>query len=847
MGVTRNADTYVPHMMTPQFKRFLRDLDEPETVEAMGFVADDLLEGSQYLEKARKLEPKVIGEPKDFDIGGRTITLTDGTIDELNEELARVFPEYRGKAYMDDPVQIGEAYVSSVARQAGRDFAMDKLSDSANPLVREVTGDLLGAVETRNKFLRSNPVVEMIKRGHTKGERLLPAKDKGEMPVTEFDDMFATTLHKGETKANRDLMFKEGKRFVEDVGADVSATRSTLAENLKGIRTQLMKGLGATVKDAEARIKGINVYLARMDDEIKKIGPLTSENVTDLVSVSATVDASMASAKAEIKKIRDRYGKKIPRDQARVERELQKTLRHLEDQAEAVRGQYAKGTREMRAEAAERKRILEEPIEEARKELDRAKAAVGPAPVGKDRVQAANALIRTGFETEDAFEAARQQYFEALNVLREQNVPLLRTVDGRLTPESQAVVAEVVAEIRRVEPPRWGPSRCAAVPEPPAAAAPEPPAAPAAAAGPPAAAPKPAKTKAKDPQQLLKTTRKMVKDNEFKLAQASTALDEAKAAGIDPERIRKLEYGVQQQQGRLNEARMFLADAERDAAATPAAAAPAAAAPEPEVPFRPPPDTVENLREQRQGLNNLYRDAVERNDDELADELERELDDIDAQIRETEAGGAAPAAAVPEVPPAPPAVPDTKLVRQADGDWLSEDGWRITNEGKGFRVTLDDVDDFGVHKTLKQAKAQVAEQQEISALHDAAAAARAAEETAVPPAVGEPPAPEPPAPESGIPSPPTTQRITRRWTKKDFHGKEVEAGPEGWTIEPYEESIRGAPVSEAYGYLPPGHQGPVPDYAPIATYTTGKGPRQITKVAEPQGPAAPALRGDQRR
>ena len=59
IDVTRDENTYVPHMMTPQFKRYLRSKADKggKEYEDLGFVVDDLLEGSKYLEKSRKLTP----------------------------------------------------------------------------------------------------------------------------------------------------------------------------------------------------------------------------------------------------------------------------------------------------------------------------------------------------------------------------------------------------------------------------------------------------------------------------------------------------------------------------------------------------------------------------------------------------------------------------------------------------------------------------------------------------------------------------------------------------------------------------------------------------------------------
>ena len=479
MKVTRDEGTYVPHMMTPQFKRYLQTKLEDGTLDPkalereLGFTKVDLLEGSKYLEKSRKLTPDTPGTPKDFDIRGETITLSDGTVDELNSELARVFGDFKGKAYMDDPVMIAESYISSVARQAGRDFAIDRMAASPNKMFREITGELADAIEARNNWARSNPVVEMVKKGYIKGQRAIPAKPRGDMPTSPFDDMFSTTKHVAETQAQRNLLMKEGKQYVSDVAADVAATRKSLGETLKGLRSTLMDGLQKKGRQAVSDIRAIDATLGKLGDDIKALGPLTTENMDEMVGVHHAVENLRVTTKAEIKKIRDRYGKKIPRDVKAIDKELGKTLDILDQRLDEVRQQYARSSDALRREAADRKRILEEPLVEAQKQIDAAEAALGPRPVAKERVQEAHAFRRSDFETEDAYEAERQLWRDELAKMRAEGVPILRKVDGRLTPETKEVIRGRVAQAAEVEPPP--PVRPEVKPaiEPPAAAVPE--------------------------------------------------------------------------------------------------------------------------------------------------------------------------------------------------------------------------------------------------------------------------------------------------------------------------------------------------------------------------------------
>jgi len=450
-----NPDTYVPHLMTPEFKRFLnahlQDKSVEEYMKAAKFTSDDLLESSHNLDKARQLKPETVGVAKDFKVGDRTITLKDGTIEELNDQLKQAFPEFKGKAYMDDPAKIGEAYVSSVSRQAGRDFALDRMLASKSPFMHEMTGEKWDAIVKRNEWARTNPVVEQVKKGFVAGQRAGVIPAKGEEPTSKWDQLFGWTKAYDATQQQRDYLIKNGHQYTEAIGKDVTATRSTLADNLKDLRSQLMDGLKRKEKEADTQIKRINLVLDKVDAEIKKVGPLNSENVDDLVGLSHTVRAQISDTEDAIKEITDRYGKQIPRDQRRIRTELDKTLRRLNDQEAKLEAQYLKGSSEMKAEAARRRKILQEPVDKAEEAVRQAEAA-HPRYVSKERVQEANAYIRSNFNSEDRFAAERQLYVDALNHMREQGIPIYRTVDGKLTQETTDAVKEIVAESREITP-----------------------------------------------------------------------------------------------------------------------------------------------------------------------------------------------------------------------------------------------------------------------------------------------------------------------------------------------------------------------------------------------------------
>jgi len=814
------GDTYVPHMMTPQFKRFLRDNVDGKTVEDMGFYQDDLLEGSQYIEKSRKLKPAKRGEPSTFRLGDREITLNDGTIEELNEQLGSAFPEFKGKAYMDDPVVIGEAYISSIARQAGRDFALEQVAKSANPTVRKISGELLEAVETRNAYLRRNPIVEKVKEGYVKGQRLLPARPKGDMPTTPFDDMLASTLHVEATQAQRDTMMKEGKRYVSVVNKDVAETREGLSNTLKTLRSTLMDGLKKKQTSASNQIKTIDSMLNKMDDEIRKLGPLNTANVDEMVAIDVTVTQQIKDTRAAIKKIKDRYGRKIPRDQARHQRELEKALRRLEGQADDVRKQYAKGAYDMRKEAAERKEILEQPIRDAEQALEQAKAKHGTPPVSQAQVTEAESYLANMYRLDEAYEAERDTFVQALRTMVENNIPIYRRTNGRLTTESADMVQQVAAEIRKVEAPT---PPAAAAGQPAAAALPPPrdvfdtsltghPEAPAPA--PEAAAPEPPSgisfpTAAEEPRLQQLQEQKQGLENAYRDAVANN--DENAAAEIE-DQLDEIQEEIE-------------------------VAKTTAAEPTPEEPLARPPlvkqpdgtylaedgysiekhgsrwhvvlggedrlDSFKTLAEATESVNS-WRDIL------AADESTIPSEPVARATEEEVVEAATPPAPEPEAP-APPAERRriggiSKKNKLSDGSntYSVSDGVdyytiRKNDDGQWIVRTNNEVAqaDNG-YRTLQKAGEAI-----DSGKHRAVTPTPAAERVR---SAGPPPKQRPSTPtETAEPRPVAAkQRSPSGWKKEG----DIEVGPDGWTVEPYQQAEPYVPDYMRTGYLERKAQGP---------------------------------------
>ena len=124
---------YLPHMLSAEFKALLGEggAAADEFVNQVGLRSQDAMRDSGFLSE-RALRPHAdTGAPKKIRIRGRTIEIVDGTIDEINEKVAALFPELKGTALETDPQTLFERYVSGVAGDVGLRRARKEMGDEA--------------------------------------------------------------------------------------------------------------------------------------------------------------------------------------------------------------------------------------------------------------------------------------------------------------------------------------------------------------------------------------------------------------------------------------------------------------------------------------------------------------------------------------------------------------------------------------------------------------------------------------------------------------------------------------------------------------------------------------------
>jgi hypothetical protein len=438
--------TYVPHLMNRDFKRFLDAHKQDKRVEDLvsqgKILSDDLLEGSPLLEKARSLRPKEVGKPTKFTFGGREITLEDGSIQELNDEIAKVFPEFKGKAYMDDPATIGEAYASSLAIDAGADIATREFARSDNPFFKEVTGPMAEALRKRNEaLLRSNPVTNYLRsRPYRAGQPLPDIGTPADVPVSEYDQYFGNTPATKATNEARDETMKEGVKLTQAVKGETKQVRDAAVVDLQRVRNQLLDSFKDQIADRGATLKKLDPHIRTL---IKAVDGLPTAakagSLDEVVATLAQVTALRTKLDQTLRSARSRWGWVLKKEEASGRAALEGMAREMRAAEKRAREALAYLPERMRGEAEQRLRLLNEPVETARRNLEQQQAAHAAARTKSARsYAAAHASFRSSFKDSDKYAAAMKQFNDAL-----EQVHVVRDVNGGLTPATVEAVENV--------------------------------------------------------------------------------------------------------------------------------------------------------------------------------------------------------------------------------------------------------------------------------------------------------------------------------------------------------------------------------------------------------------------
>ena len=472
----RNPDTYLPHVLDPKWRRVLAaaskrgeraaldfmeatGLHQNELLEEGAFYVDNMMEGSGFLEKARKLGVNDDGSPRTITIAGKEITFERGDLSHINEKLREAFPTYKGDFYDMDPVRVFETYNTSLARQAGRDLARQRLIETGNPLTTRLLGDLDKTYKAMNEALAGQGAAPLLKTAQGKYDPTQPLPEVGTRPLVpgsaedrarraamvdvldeveaartpeemaaaaqamdvlpapaerfgdiDPNDFFVTTKGTAATAA-RDAEVKRAQTYARAATAETRKAEEALRQALADIKEELVTPVRTKVADLKKEVTAINRKLRTWAKKISDFGPLTEDNFDDIMLTESKIKSEIANIEAKIRRTRGQYKGRATRAQRRAENDLKQSL----DKLRKTRDDIAKNVREaparMQEEYNTRLAALDRPVEEAELVLARRESMVGPAPHGQADVDAAQALVDSKVRTieDPAVPEARQR------------------------------------------------------------------------------------------------------------------------------------------------------------------------------------------------------------------------------------------------------------------------------------------------------------------------------------------------------------------------------------------------------------------------------------------------------
>jgi hypothetical protein len=407
-------DQYVPHMLTPSFRRLLASKEGDPVIEAFkrftGLTTDDLLESSGFLEKARAFTPNKDGTPRTIKIHGKELDISAGTIEELNEQLRKLFPGFKRDFYETNPTRIIESYVDSVARQAGRDSALRDLASTPGMSgVTRVEGALADALEARNRALATDaPHLRAVQRGvaagpYVPGQAPVNVRPQQAMPTevggVTLDDYFVSKVDPKASRERREfLQAPETRKWVEGARKDVKKTKTDTRKSIYDIRTNMMKGLATERRISSNRVKELServrAYSARLSQLRGKRPQLQDELVAFMVSIKTDIQR----LQDEVRRAEIMYKGRRTKALNRVHRKLRTNLEALRETEARAQRIINSGAQELKQEADQRISDLLAPVREAKAALDEAEAAwarprVGGKDVTEERVRWANETL----------------------------------------------------------------------------------------------------------------------------------------------------------------------------------------------------------------------------------------------------------------------------------------------------------------------------------------------------------------------------------------------------------------------------------------------------------------------
>jgi hypothetical protein len=302
---------YFPHVLSREFKDMLEagGEDVQRFMDQSQIIGDELTGDGGFLQ-GRKLRPRN-GQPLTITLdNGRSVTITEGTVAEINAKMKELFPKLEGTALETDPRTALERYIDSVADDIGNRYAQNQaLARDSQFIGRDPAGivDEVGGVGPEGPGLLQGPVPsargpQVVARGEdpfANNPLFRGVRDEDLSTLANEQEAGALARQLEQEQAQAQLLRTTAAGDISNTGRQV---RQGLEEGQQAINTQLAGDLAPV----NARLADINTTRADLGiaDELaaERLGQV-NEDITNLRARNEPIGREIVANKQEIRRI----------------------------------------------------------------------------------------------------------------------------------------------------------------------------------------------------------------------------------------------------------------------------------------------------------------------------------------------------------------------------------------------------------------------------------------------------------------------------------------------------------------------------------------------------------------
>jgi hypothetical protein len=295
----KTTATYAPHYQTPEFQQLLNG-GEPMSAAlkkalGSGATVDDISQSAQR----RMLVPR----PEPYDILGKEMHITTGTIDEFNSEVARLFPDFKGKALYDDFRTIATKYNVGMARDIAKVAGVRKVRSTglirtgvdADPLVTKAVNEVASRHANADELKRIR-ALDRVKGKAVSNLRTDLSKQYAQITGQLGDDLhkivdeLQTLPPELQARIKSNLIDKQA-----EAGAATATTNEAVRTATPAPKTEVTPELMTSIDEA---ITDVDKKISKRKKRIDELAPVAAAEIEKMNVAMASNDPEQMLAAA---------------------------------------------------------------------------------------------------------------------------------------------------------------------------------------------------------------------------------------------------------------------------------------------------------------------------------------------------------------------------------------------------------------------------------------------------------------------------------------------------------------------------------------------------------------------